>query len=197
MSRAGFVLTGGRSSRMGRDKALLELHGTHLASRVADRVAAAAGSVTLIGDPRKYGGLGYPVCADIYNGCGPLAGVHAALSASDADWSLIVACDMPGVRPGFLRELLQQAEQMDKDCLLPAGESGRPEPLCGVYNRRALPAIERALESGIRKVLEGLSSLRVEILRVNDLELFRNVNTPADWLEYTRTQKDKTPPGEK
>jgi molybdopterin-guanine dinucleotide biosynthesis protein A len=192
MSRAGFVLAGGRSSRMGRDKALLDLDGAHLVSRVAERVAAAAGSVMLIGDPEKYGGMGFAVCADLYKGCGPLAGVHAALSTSAAEWNLIVACDMPEVRPGFLGELLQQAERMDADCLLPAGESGRPEPLCAVYNRRALPAIERALESGIRKVLDGLAGLRLEILPVRNAKLFRNLNTPGDWLEYTSSQRDKT-----
>src|SRR5215471_2768618 len=111
VSRAGFVLAGGRSARMGRDKALLEIEGSRLICRVAEAVAGAAGSVTIVGDPEKYGSLGYPVCEDVFRGCGPLAGVHAALAASVADWNLLVACDMPDVEPGFLTELLEQAER--------------------------------------------------------------------------------------
>jgi molybdenum cofactor guanylyltransferase len=195
MSREGFVLAGGRSSRMGCDKALIELNGIRLLSRAAQVVSAAVGSATLIGDPEKYGGLGYPVQADILTGCGPLAGIHAALSVSGADWNLILACDMPEVESAFLIQLLDRAEQGDKDCLLPAGPSGRPEPLCGVYHRRALPAVRRALESGVRKVLDGLAGLRVEVLPVTGPEPFRNINTPADWNEYTNAPSDKTRDG--
>jgi molybdopterin-guanine dinucleotide biosynthesis protein A len=182
---------------MGRDKALLEIEGARLVCRVAERVAAAAGSATLVGDPAKYGGLGYPVCPDIFTGCGPLAGVHAALAASAADWNLVVACDMPEVEAAFLTELLEQGERSGVDCILPAGASGRPEPLCGVYHRRALPAIRQALESGTRKVLDGLAGLRVEVVPVSGQGPFRNINTPGDWMEYTGSQADKTPRGGK
>jgi len=155
-------------------------------------VAVAAGSATLIGDPEKYSGLGYPVYPDIYTGCGPLAGIHAALSASHADWNLVLACDMPEVESAFLIQLLQAAEQGGYDCLLPAGESGRLEPLCGVYHRRILPAVERALEDGARKVLDGLARVRLEVFPVSGPGPFRNVNTPAEWNAYMRAQTDKT-----
>jgi molybdopterin-guanine dinucleotide biosynthesis protein A len=192
MRREGFVLAGGRSARMGRDKALLEIEGIRLISRAARVVEAAAGSTTLIGDPQKYGGLGYPVHPDIFMGCGPLAGIHAALSVSSADWNLVLACDMPEVESGFLINMLERAEQSGQDCLLPAGKSGRPEPLCGVYHRCVLPAIQRALEDGVRKVLDGLAGLRVEVFPVSGPGPFRNINTPAEWNEYTRAQTNKT-----
>ena len=70
---------GGRSSRMGRDKALLPFRGGALAQSVARAVSATAGSVTLVGDPERYGGLGYAVIADIYPGEGPLGGILTAL----------------------------------------------------------------------------------------------------------------------
>jgi molybdenum cofactor guanylyltransferase len=170
---------------MGRDKALLEWQGARLIGRVADAVARAAGGVALIGDPAKYADLGYPVHADIFSGCGPLAGIHAALRATHADWNLVLACDMPEVEAGFLCDLLGRAQAADPDCLLPAGESGRPEPLCAVYHRRALPAIEQALESGIRKVLDGLAGLRMNVLRLDAPGPFRNINTPEEWSDYT------------
>jgi molybdopterin-guanine dinucleotide biosynthesis protein A len=192
VAEAGFVLAGGRSSRMGRDKALLECNGSRLIGRVAEVVAAAAGVVAIIGDPAKYGKFGYPVHPDVFVGCGPLAGIHAALKATSADWNLVVACDMPDVNAAFLRELLRRAEERAADCLVPAGASGRLEPLCAVYHRRALPTIERSLDNGIRKVVDGLAGLRIEVLRLDRAGPFRNVNTPEEWIEYTEAQNYKT-----
>ena len=192
LSRAGFVLAGGRSSRMGRDKALLEADGQSLLNRVAQAVREAAGTVALIGDPGKYGRLGYPVYPDVFTGCGPLAGIHAALRVTGAEWNIVTACDMPDLTTEFLSHLLEVAEKSGCDCLLPAGESGRPEPLCAVYRRHSLERIKRALENGTRKILDGLEGLHVEIVRVSGTEPFRNINTPEDWADYRRVQTDKT-----
>src|SRR5882672_6033560 len=99
---AGFVLTGGRSSRMGRDKALLPVAGSgpagglSLVERTAELVRGAAGSVILIGMPERYAHLGLPVVADIVEDCGPMGGLLTALHVTHADSNLIVACDMPG-----------------------------------------------------------------------------------------------------
>jgi molybdenum cofactor guanylyltransferase len=177
---------------MGRDKALLEHQGALLIGRVADAVKEAAGTVALIGDPAKYGDLGYPVHPDKFAGCGPLAGIHTVLCITEADWNLVVACDMPDVEAGFLRKLLDRAEACGADCLLPAGQSGLPEPLCAVYHRRALPEIERALEGGLRKVLDGLARLRMKVERVAGPGPFRNINTPEEWVEYKHAQIRKT-----
>jgi len=193
LTRTGYVLAGGRSSRMGTDKALLHHQGATLLSHIARAVAIAAGSVTIIGDPARYGTLGYPVRPDIYRECGPLAGIHAALAVTPADWNLVVACDMPEVEPDFLRELLHRAEERGADCLLPAGRSGRPEPLCGVYHRRALAAIDRALAGGTRKVLEGLAELELAVLHIYRTGPFRNINTAQEWTDYKDAQSDKTP----
>src|SRR5258706_11480273 len=126
--RAGFVLVGGNSSRMGRDKAALPLGGRTMAEHVAAAVAEAAGSATLIGPPERYGSLGYPVIPDSRPGLGPLGGIHTALAASHALWNLIAACDLPAISGAFLKELIAAAEASGADCLIPAGPSGRPEP---------------------------------------------------------------------
>ena len=177
---------------MGRDKALLPLDGAALIERVAERVALAAGNVTLISDPARYGHLGHPVSPDLLPGRGPLGGICTALSITQSDWNLVVACDMPDLEPQFLRSLLDTAERGGADCLLPAGDSGLAEPLCAVYHRRALPHIRRALESGTRKVLDGLAGLRVELLPVPGAAQFRNINTPQEWTDYQDSQTGKT-----
>jgi molybdenum cofactor guanylyltransferase len=178
------VLTGGKSSRMGRDKALLPFRGGALAAHVAATVAAAAGSVTLIGDPRKYGHLGYPVLPDRTPGAGPVGGIESALSYTDADWNLVLACDMPAVSGAFLRGLLDAAERAGADALVPAGRSGRLEPLSAVYHRRCLATLRSALEAGIRKVTEALAGLEVARWTVDDAACFENLNTPKEWACY-------------
>lgn len=103
----GIIVAGGRSSRMGQDKALLQLGGV----TVLERIAAVLGQVTkrviaVTRDPEQYRGLGLETTTDLYPGLGPLSGIHAGLSASNTEWGIVVACDMPLVQPEILRALL-------------------------------------------------------------------------------------------
>jgi molybdenum cofactor guanylyltransferase len=184
VSRAGYVLVGGRSSRMGRDKALLPFHGGALVEFVARAVAEAAGKAVLVGDPERYRVFGYPVLGDRYPGEGPLGGILTALSHSVDDWNLVVACDMPGISSEFLGRLLDAAEASTADVLAPAGPSGRPEPLCSVYHRRARARMEHVFARGERKVSLALAVVHTQIIAVTEMNPFRNVNTPADWDPY-------------
>ena len=182
-SRAGYVLVGGKSSRMGRDKALLPFQGTTLAQSVAEAVRAAAGNVLLAGPPR-YGSLGYGTVPDIYPGEGPLGGVLTVLQHSLADWTLIVACDMPGLTAAFLGELLDTAEGCGSDILAPAGPSGRLEPLCAAYHRRSRQRLYAAFAGGVRKMAVALEEVRAATWSVPEVFYFQNVNTPEDWATY-------------
>ncbi len=178
--QSGFVLAGGRSSRMGRDKALLPAGGRTLIEQVAGRVRAAAGQVTLIGPPERYAGLGFRVVADLVEDCGPLGGLYTALSITDADWNLVVACDMPGLTAEFLRGLLASAESSNADCLAPKTARGL-EPLCAVYHRRCLAAAGQAILQKSFKMQDFVSSLRCCTLTAPDPSAFDNINTPEEW----------------
>ena len=175
------MLAGGQSSRMGADKALLPFRGGTLGGYIAAIVASAAGSVTLIGDPKKYACLGYPVVADRVAGLGPAGGIETALQHTSADWNLVVACDMPGITEAFLQQLLDAAERSGADATLCAGPAGYLEPLCAVYHRRCRDTIRYALDSGVRKVTDALAGLRVGAFTTSDTELFQNCNTPSEW----------------
>ena len=184
-NRAGWVLTGGRSSRMGTDKALISLDGRPLALRVADAVAGFCGVVSLVGDPARYAALGLPVIPDTFPGQGPLAGIEAALGATAADWNLVVACDMPALGSGIVGRLFES----DGDCVLPQYEDGRVEPLCAVYHRRCHTGIRAALEAGVRKVTDALRRLEsdgfaIRYLRVENEAPFANLNTPDEMQRY-------------
>jgi molybdopterin-guanine dinucleotide biosynthesis protein A len=180
MSRAGFVLAGGASRRMGRDKALLPLDGSTMAEKIASTVRAAAGSVTLIGPIHKYAHLGLPLVPDEIENCGPIGGLYTALRVTNADWNLIVACDMPDVTEAFLNGLLEGAEASHADCVVPE-TAGQLDPLCAVYHRRLLPAVESAIQRKMLKMQDFVSTLRVSRWPVSDPRPLQNVNTPAEW----------------
>jgi molybdopterin-guanine dinucleotide biosynthesis protein A len=181
MQAAGYVLVGGRSSRMGRDKALLPHGESTLASHVASRVLEATGNVSLVGDPDRYRHLGYPVIPDRMPGNGPLSGVVGALAACPGDWALVTACDMPNLTVDFLKELLDVASGTEGmvDCVAPRSDRGRV-PLCAVYHRRALPLLDSFLNHKFLCMQDALAGLETRTINVLDSKLFANMNTPED-----------------
>ena len=180
--RAGFVVAGGASSRMGRDKAAMPFgnvgFGT-LLEYAAKIVEEAAGSATVIAPPDRYRHLGLLVIPDSEPGAGPLGGIVTALAASNAEWNLIAACDMPFLSAGLFHRLFEQAAASGAQEVLPIA-GGRPQPLCAVYHRTALEPIQHAFASGVRKVLTALESLTI-VHFAGDADSFRNLNTPEDW----------------
>jgi molybdopterin-guanine dinucleotide biosynthesis protein A len=186
---AGFILAGGESSRMGSDKALLELDGLPLVARTAQLVENVAGMPTIVGAPERLGGLGLAVISDDWPRAGPLGGIATALHASNASWNLIVACDLPYLTKGWLEHLVVRAQGSVADAVLPRNERGA-EPLCAMYRKKCEPVIRAALERGTRKVTDGLAGLRVEFIEPvewkafdSDGLLFKNMNSPTDYEE--------------
>jgi molybdopterin-guanine dinucleotide biosynthesis protein A len=195
---AGFILAGGESSRMGVDKGLLEIAGEPMILRAAQLVESVAGAQpVVVGTPEKYRDLGLRAIADDWPGCGPLGGIATALRASDADWNLVVACDLPYLTREWLEYLLQRARDSAEEAVVPMNltpENKRgAEPLCAMYHKGCEPTLRRALERGVRKVTDGLAELRVEVIEPKEWKgfdsdglLFKNVNTPADYEQAKR-----------
>jgi len=185
---AGFVLTGGESRRMGQDKALLELGGQPLAMRMVEKLRIGTDEIFLLGPPERYAQLGLPVLADAVAGRGPVGGIAAALRATERDWNLIVACDLPYLEPRFLEFLLGLATN-ETDAVVPR-PGGRWEPLCAAYHRRALPAFERVLAGEDYRVARALEALRVRAVEEEELgkfafsgRMFKNMNSPEEYKE--------------
>lgn len=184
MSRAAFILAGGRSRRMGRDKALLEIGGEPLAARVARIAAEAAGRAFLVAPAALYGRLGYPCLDERFPGSGPLSGLEAALRSGLAQWCLLLACDMPGVDAASLRSLIDAAETQACDAAVTVSAGGRPEPLCAVYHARLAPLAERRLLEGRLALHELLSSIRWIPFPAPHPAFAANINTPEEWAQW-------------
>lgn len=184
-----FVLAGGQSVRMGREKALLELGGMPMIVRTARLVERVAGHVTVVGTPEKYEPLGLRAIRDDWPGAGPLGGIATALRASGSTWNLIVACDLPYLKKEWLEFLIERAWKSSADAVLPMNDKGA-EPLCAMYGKSCEAPIWLALDRGVRKVTDGLTHVRVEYVERDEWKafdsdglLFKNMNSPGDYEE--------------
>jgi molybdenum cofactor guanylyltransferase len=204
-----FVLAGGLSSRMGRDKALLEWHGRPLIEIALEKLRQIGFSPAIVGsrpDLERFA----PVIPDNVAQQGPLGAVEAALTATDANFNLFLSVDMPLLPVGFLRWLVARAEMTQAVATIPRIE-GRPQPLCAVYHRRLLAGVRaslaqgdlklvRAMEDAVRDLGELADTFDVEAidsaLRGSEgwpMEVpvrlwFQNVNTPQDFDRLTLEQ---------
>lgn len=189
MHRAVFVLAGGRSSRMGRDKALLPFQGRSLVEHVAFQAQGVTDNITLVGKTCRYANLGYPVIEDIFPGRGPLSGLHAALTSTRSNWNLMLACDMPEITAEFLKQLMTRAESGHASAVIPVAPDGVPQPLCAVYHHQCLAAVAGALRNGVYKITEALAALDVDFWSVPESHYFCNLNTPQEWSAYSHAAR--------
>lgn len=181
-------MVGGKSSRFGRDKALLELDGVPLAVRIAERMRPVVESVTLVGSPEKYQDLGLRVIPDAVADFGPLGGMLAALEDSTSEWNLLTACDMPELTTEFFSFLVERTAGCPDDVILPYDSDGRPNPLCAAYGSALREVLRRQVEADVHKVMHALDGLRIARLDPGELglldqqgRLFTNLNRPEDW----------------
>jgi len=188
---AAIILAGGFGVRMGSDKASLPIAGTTLIQLVISRFAGELGPVVV--SLRGNQSLDLEDCVvarDVYEGAGPMAGLHAGLLASPDDINFALACDMPLAEPRLARYLLSLAA--GRDAVVPALERGL-EPLFAAYRKTCLPEIEACLRSGefrVRSLLDRIDTLYVpesDIRRIDpELQSFLNVNTPEDYAKAVR-----------
>ncbi len=161
------ILAGGKSSRMGRNKALLDFGGETLIGRLYRILTEEFDEVFIsANDPKTYRFLGAPIVRDVFADGSSLAGIHAGLLRSPAQHCFFAACDMPFLNIELVRYLGRIAD--DYDVIIPESESGL-EPLHSFYSRRCIPYIEEQLQRGDLKVIDFFD--RVNVRRVTREEV--------------------------
>lgn len=153
----GYVLAGGKSSRMGGDKALLELAGKPLVLRAVEKLQRVCTDVSILGN-RSELEMYAPVIRDLHEGCGPLAGIEAAFSNSDKIWNLFMAVDMPFLPVQFLESWVKMVMQQESARLSMFCVDGRPQPALCLLHKDVAPYIERAVARSEFKFLPALVS---------------------------------------
>ncbi len=180
----GVVLTGGKSSRMGRDKALIEVDGRTMLRRAVDLLAPVTSEVLVIGDPMKHGTAQAVVIADDVPGQGPLGGLVTALRHARHDRLIVLGCDLPGLTDRFIRHI-QLALTAGADAVVPEHD-GAIEPLAACYHGRCLAVFEERMARGLLSMHGALDRVRAVHAPVTPgadgwpADLFRNVNAPGD-----------------
>jgi molybdopterin-guanine dinucleotide biosynthesis protein A len=189
-----FVLAGGKSSRMGIDKAFLRLEGETLLERALKTAASVAGEVLIVGDAKKFAGFGR-VVEDVYRDRGPLGGIHAALSSSSTELNLMLAVDSPFVGTKFLDYLILRARESGALVTVPRADFGL-QPLCAVYRRGFAEVAEQSLKEGKNKIDSLFTRVKTCVIETDDLagagfsaEMFRNLNTPQ---EFEKAKGDRS-----
>jgi molybdopterin-guanine dinucleotide biosynthesis protein A len=183
----GFAVAGGRSQRMGSDKALLPWAGTTLLEHTLARLRDVCAEVCILsGVQIRYANYGVPVHADVVPEAGPLGGVHAGLLNLRTPVGLFLAVDTPLIPPALLGALAAAAAGFD--AVVPV-VGGLPEPLCAVYRGTCLEPVRRRLEAGERKMTSFWPFIRVRTMAEDELAIFgdptlmfRNLNTTEDYL---------------
>jgi molybdopterin-guanine dinucleotide biosynthesis protein A len=192
-----YILAGGGSTRFGRDKALVEFARKPMLARMIELLRTFAQDVKVVAALGRYEEYGAEVVEDRWPGEGPLGGIVTALlhtqeRESAYEWNLIVSCDMPFLSADWLKFLAERAVQSAGEVVLSHSSQG-PEPLCACWRTDAVATLRPAFEKGVRKVTEGISLLRAEVLDERDWKrfdsagrLFWNMNTAADYEEARR-----------
>ena len=187
---SAFVLAGGKSTRMGQDKAFLSVEGVTMLERSLALVRSVTEQVWISGDASKFSSFA-PVVEDIYPDHGPLGGIHAALRATATDLDLMLAVDLPLVDVRLLRYLLSIADESDSVVTV-CEAGGRLHPLCAVYRREFTELAERALIRGQNKIDTLFQETRTRIISEAQLngigfsaKMFLNVNSPIDLRTLT------------
>jgi molybdopterin-guanine dinucleotide biosynthesis protein A len=180
-----FVLAGGKSSRMGSDKAFLRLGDETLLSQALKVAGAVAGEVRIVGDAKKFAGFGR-VIEDVYRDRGPLGGIHGALASSTTELNLILAVDLPFAGAKFLEYLLLRARESGAMVTVPRAGGGL-QPLCAAYLHGFAEVAEQSLREGKNKIDPLFARVETRVIEEDELvragfspEMFRNLNTPEE-----------------
>lgn len=188
MKAAAVILAGGKSSRMGTNKALLKINQKMNIEGICDKLNILFDDIILVtNDPKAYEFLEVRMTADEYPGMGPLAGLHAGLKASDYDVNLVVACDMPFVSAELAEVMIRYCRGYD--AVVPV-INGKQHPLFAIYKKEIAEVAAKCIKDGELRMKHLLDLIHVRYVTEKDLagfsgtdieRVFFNMNHPQDY----------------
>ena len=186
----GIILAGGRSSRMGTDKAFIKIGNKTLIENAIDLIKDYCGEILI--STNIHTGNSFPerrLIPDERQGLGPIGGIYSCLKRSGTEQNLVIAVDIPYINNGLIQFLLSNVA--DFELVIPVTGKGKPEPLCAVYKKSILPYLEKMIAETDLKVQNLMKYCKTEKLNVSGEQkfyhdrLFHNVNTPDDLNLHT------------
>jgi molybdopterin-guanine dinucleotide biosynthesis protein A len=181
-----FILAGGKSARMGTEKAFIEFQGCTLLARALHLARSIASDVRIVGSREKFASFA-PVIEDVFRDCGPLGGIHAALLASPRELNLMLAVDTPFISSDFLHFMISRADSNRDAIVTVPSFAGRAQPLCAIYHRQFSAVAENALRAGKYKIGRLFEEVPIQLIKDDEMlaagfdpAIFRNLNTPEE-----------------
>lgn len=176
------ILAGGKSSRMGTEKGLVQWKDKCFIEHVIDAVKHETNKLSIVTNQAHYDYLGYKTYPDIVQGKGPLSGIHTGLTHATHPYVLFVSCDLPLISRsliGFLRSNL-----LHEDILVPT-HHGITEPLCGIYSRRCARLVGGLVKHNRLGIIAALRFFNTKYLDISGEDFFErdmltSINSPAD-----------------
>jgi molybdopterin-guanine dinucleotide biosynthesis protein A len=192
---SAFVLAGGASTRMGKDKALLEFGGVPMLVRMTNMLETVVSAVAVVGPAYRYSSLGLRIIEDKWPSAGPLGGIITALESSSTAWNFICACDLPFVTEDWIGWLISRALNSTVQAIVPKSDQ-QVEPLAAMYHRDCARKFFTDFERGTRSVRAAVQSVFIEYVTPAQWSgiqhantVLWNVNTRSDFQEAEATYK--------
>lgn len=194
MKTVGYVLLmGGKSSRMGRDKAFLLYHGTHFWKKIADEMMKCGPTYLSLDSINRAPDTDCSLILDEYSSIGPIGGIYAGLLKVKEELVFVAPCDMPVITAELMHAIVGQYED-EYDGVILSGKDGRRYPTIGVYSKRLLPIIRDKIKNNDYRLMKLVNEQKFKVIPVETLipefELM-NLNTWEDYLEFERRNTNK------
>jgi len=182
----GIILSGGKSSRMGLEKGLVDFRGKPLISYAVEALTPVADTLLVSANNRldDYRNFGYEIVRDEVREIGPMGGLLAALKHSKTEYNLVLSCDMPFVSTELLEYL--SGNMQNYDIVVAVHDEDRQEPLCGCYSRSVISILEQQIAGGNYKLRDVFRQVRFKTVVIDASlpfyhdHLFFNINRPED-----------------
>lgn len=173
----GIILAGGKSSRMGSDKGLLNLNGATFLSHIIDAVKPLVNDIIIVSNSMDYDTFGYKKVADIIEDSGPLAGLYTGLKHSKTDYNLVLSCDVPLINESVLKILIDEIDY--KHDVVQIKSENKTMPLIAVYRKHCLNTCFELLNKGERRLRLAVDQMKTKTIEIDSKwnQYVRNINT--------------------
>jgi molybdopterin-guanine dinucleotide biosynthesis protein A len=190
----GIILSGGKSIRMGENKAFIQIEGVPIIRRIYDLFKELFQEVIIVTDQKDlFSNFDSKICSDLIPGKGALGGLYTGIFFSSFQHSFCVACDMPFIRKSLVQYLIENID--DADVIVPRTKDGL-QPLHAIYSKHCINPIRRLIDAGKSKIIDLYYQVNVKIVDEKDFlcldpgrESFINVNTPEELRSVIRDKE--------
>lgn len=186
------VLMGGKSSRMGTDKAFLQYQGITFWQRIANEMSRCAPTYLSVNCLNNVPKTGHKVFLDEFEEIGPIGGIYSSLSKAKEELLFFAPCDLPTITEELILAVMNQYEETYDGVILTSAE-GKCFPTVGVYSKRILPKLKEQIQNQNYKLMHVIHGNYFKIVNLKELRIpnvqLININTPEEYHDLTRSHR--------